>query len=287
MLTNFDRVLLVLDDLDRQAVEVEGKSVDASVKSRLNSLSSAYSMLMNVDRSPIDYSSADTQIAYSFRCLASHGDLLYRTLSSAKSAVLKAVGGGSIKIACIGGGPGSDALGFIKFAERNGLEKRKIKFVFLDYEAAWKTVRDALFATFGETSYTRKSVKTDLALGAPWADSWSFNDADIFTFSFALSEVWAFDAAGGSVSKFIDRLISGARAGALFVYVDNGGDAFLPLAEKAIAERSDIVEVFSEDDTWMLIGGDEEKSTLNKYSARYDQSLKITGNVNRRIWKKI
>ena len=241
---------------------------------------------MSSTRAPIDYSSIEVQIAYAFRCLAAHGDLLHRTLIGCNSHVLSRLTGESIKVACVGGGPGSDALGFVKFAERQGLTAKPVEFVFLDREPAWQTVRSALFPTFGTFPASSRFVQTDLATGSPWTSDWSFIDADLFTFSFALSEVWAFDGSG-SVSNFLNFVISGAKSGAMFAYTDNGGPSFLPLAEKIFEARADLTRVFTADDTWMLIGGDEQQSAINGYITRFGQESKKTGNVNRRLWAKV
>lgn len=210
MPTNFERTCAVLDALDAKASAAAGGPVDAAVKASLSALSAAYPTLMSPSRSVVDYRSAPTHIAYAFRCLAAHGDLLFRTLESGSLAVCKALKNDPLKIVCVGGGPGSDALGFIKFAERYGLSKRKLKFVFLDREPAWLAVREALFPTFVGINAKQKFVQTDIAGGPPWANDWSFSDADLYTLSFALSEVWAFNGSG-SVSDFLNRLVSSAK----------------------------------------------------------------------------
>jgi hypothetical protein len=283
--SNFERTKIVLDILDARARAATGGSVDGQVITCLNSLSAAYPMLMAAGRQPVNYSHPSTHLAYAFRSLTCHADLLYRSLAGASPAVAAAMSGNPVKVVCVGGGPGSDILGTIKFVERHGLTNKSFHFTILDREPAWSNVRSALGATFGNLAVSHGFELTDLAGGAPWVANWNFADADIYTISFCLSEVWIFDG-NGSVTGFMDKLISSAKAGALFVYSDNGGPSFLPKVEKCF-NRPDVQSVFAADDTWMLIGGDEQQSHVQTYVARYGQETKKTGNVNRRIWKKV
>lgn len=286
MRTNYERTKVVLDKLNAIAVKAGLKKIDQKVTDRLKELSAEFGGLWRVNRAPIDYTSPITQIAYAYRCLTAHADLLHRSLAGARKHVHKALGTDEIKIACIGGGPGADALGVVKFLERFGPTDRPVVFAFVDRESAWKAVRNVLFPTFDQIDCARKVVQADLANGPPWVESWWFATADIFTFNFSLSEVWSFDKKNGSVTSFLNELIKKAKKGALFVYADNSSPSFLPHAERVFSKHPDLEEIYSDDDDWMLIGSDEQQSVIQEYVDRYKEPTKKTGKVNRRIWRK-
>jgi hypothetical protein len=179
-------------------------------------------------------------------------------------------------------------LGVLKFAAGAGLGHQKYDFITLDYEPAWDETREALIATYdGEIDVSGRFEHLDLSAGAPWVADWSFADSDLFTLSFCLSEVWSFNTTG-SVSKFLDRLISEAKSGAIFCYVDNGGDNFTPLVESELGGRADLRLIGTEEEGRMLLSSGEQCNVVeDNYRSRFGQRVKLTGNVALRVWQKI
>lgn len=289
MTTCFERAKLVIDALIPIAEKlVHGDSVDGMVRKRLSALSGGYGWgLLSAGRSPIDYSKLTTHIAYMYRSFSAHADWLYKALNLAPAAVRQALSGDRVRVSCIGGGPGSDIAGVLKFAEQHDLIGNSFEFTVLDREPAWRRARRELVGTYsGSASVEETFQALDLASGNPWTDDWEFADADLFTISFALSEVWSFNK-GRSVSQFLDRLISQARPGAIFCYIDNGGDKFTPLVEQEFETRDDLELIGSRDDDRMLISFDEQCGALeDAYRARFNQRPKLTGNVALRMWRK-
>ena len=123
MTTLFDRAKEVIDGLLPAAEKlVHEITVDDMVRRRLKALSGSYSGgLLREDRKPIDYTKLTTHIAYMYRSFPAHGDWVYKALCLARRAVASAFSKDVAEVACIGGGPGSDIAGVLKFAERNDL----------------------------------------------------------------------------------------------------------------------------------------------------------------------
>lgn len=286
----FNRAKQVIDQLIPVAEKLikDSSPVDSVVKKRLSALSGGYGFgMLNVGRSPIDYSKTTTHIAYMYRAFGAHADWTYQTLQLAPGAVASALESSRPHVACIGGGPGSDLAGTLKFAVEHNLDDREFEFTILDREPLWHRSREELIATYeGEVDVAHRSEGLDLASGPPWVASWDFAAADMFTFSFVLSEVWSFNKKR-SVSQFLDRLISQAKSGAIFCYVDNGGSNFTPLVEQEFETRSDLKLIGSRDVERLLPGFDEQCSVLeDAYRARFNQRPKLTGNVAMRLWQK-
>jgi len=289
MPTNFERAKQVIDALVPVAERlVPDGSVDDMVRRRLNSLSAAYqSGMLRANREPVDYSKTTTHIAYVYRALPAHADWLFKSLSRASLRVMKALPRGTVKVACIGGGPGSDLLGVAKFALAERLCDRRFKFFVLDRQAAWWRARSELVSTFDkELRIAEAFQELDLAAGPPWTPDNEYLQSDVFTFSFVLSEVWSFDR-GGSVTGFLNHLVDGAKRGALFCYVDNGGPNFTPKAEAVFGARRDLELIETCNDERMLLSFDEQCNVVeNEYRERFGQRPKLFGNVATRIWVK-
>jgi hypothetical protein len=282
---NFERASVVLDRLTSTA-KVGGDELDSLVQTQLSYLTGQYPKLLYLTRPPVDYSSEATQIAYVYRCAPAHGQWVYHALLAAHSRASKIFSQKVVRVAAIGGGPGSDLLGVMKYSAMMGLAASHISFKLLDHEPAWARVSAEFAATYaGQRSLDVSFERLDLAVGSPWAASHEFLSADIFTFSFSLSEAWVFDG-DGSVSAFLDCVISNAKPGALFVYVDNGGPSFSSRVEPHFCRR-DVKQIVASDDQRRLLGSDEQSSAVAAYKARFEQSPKLTGNVSYRVWEKL
>ncbi|WP_298019757.1 hypothetical protein [uncultured Parasphingopyxis sp.] len=291
MATNFERVRSVIEALLPAAQNniQNGGDVDTFVQQRLAMLSSAYGGgMLNSDRPAIDYSKLTTHIAYAYRSLAAHGDWLHKMLCQQTSAVKRTLDVPSPHVACIGGGPGSDILGVIKFARQWGLGDRTFRFTILDHHPQWWRCRDELVSTFDDQPpITHTHQDLDLSAGSPWTDDWQFCSADLFTLSFCLSEVWSFNAQG-SVSGFLDQVISGAKAGALFCYLDNGGSNFSSRIDAEMCKRNDLVTLLDEEHGHMVMSYSERADVVKiPFQARFGgQWPKLKGEVATKIWKK-
>ena len=229
MPTNFERARTVIERLLPIAAELVQGDLDDTIKTRLRALSVSYGNgLLNQNRRPVDYTRSTTHIAYCYRSLAAHGDWLYKTLRESRSNVRRALNKNrAARVACLGGGPGSDILGICKFLIQQDLADQEIEFVILDRERAWNRSRRLLVDTFaGELEITERYQSLDVTDDDQWTDDWDFCRSDLISMNFFLSEVWSFNG-NGTVSRFIQRIIDRAPRGTLFTYVDNGGDNLL------------------------------------------------------------
>lgn len=289
MPTLFERARRVIERLLPIAEKlVHEITVDEMVKRRLKALSGGYGGgLLREDRKPIDYTKMTTHIAYLYRSFPAHADWVYKALCLGSQKVVAAFSQDTVTVACIGGGPGSDIAGVMKFAEKNNLLSARYHFMVLDRQPAWEFARRELVDSYGKPFRIKEYFEPlNLAGGEPWADDWAFSKSDLFIFSFVLSEVWCFNK-DGSVSQFLDRLINAAKKGALFCYVDNGGTSFTPLAQSEFDSRTDLKRIGSVDDERLLLSYDEQCSVVEDvFRDRFGQRPKLTGNVALRLWAK-
>lgn len=288
MPTNFERAKIVVDALLPVAADLVNGSVDEMVGNRLSSLRFAYNgQLLRDGRKAVDYGKLTTKIAYVYRSLPAHADWLYQALSLVPRATTEILSSKNVKIACVGGGPGSDMLGVTKFIEQNNLRRPNIDLTVLDFDQRWARVRDELFSTFDFELRTHVSQDFDATRDGTWTSSWAFLDADIITFSFSLSEFWSFNGEG-CVSRFLDRVLTGIRRGALIVYVDNGGPDFSARME-AEFDRDDLRLIGTRDGERIFMGFDEQRDVIEEaFKARFKgEWTKVQGNLSLRVWKKL
>jgi len=132
-------VKLALDELYAEGLKQYGNALDAEIKKQINYLAKSYSELGRQEREPINYQDPATRFAYVFKYTASHGDYVVQTLQKAG----RAVGGTlfnaeTLRLSCVGGGPGSDVIGTLKYLSDHMNEPtKKLTCYLLDGEQAW------------------------------------------------------------------------------------------------------------------------------------------------------
>ena len=228
---------------------------------------------------PIDYSDAATQAAYVFTYLGANADLVYQTLCGARSEATNLLSQSEPKIACMGGGPGSDLLGLVKFAERLITPPDGLVIEVLDHWLEWWDMWGHTLATLPSTIGFHANIRImNYRRSGAWVENGEFIISDIFLFSYSLSEVWRFNS-DGSVSDFLDIIIRSSKRGALFIYSDNSGPNFDPHFKREFLERDDLRLVYLKVHDHMLVGSDEQASDLEPHRTAFHHSPKLTGNA--------
>jgi hypothetical protein len=289
MPTIFERTKALIDQLypiARKNIRDPKKEVHDIVKTRLKQLSHSYGgKLLKDGRDPINYSFTTTHIAYAYRALSSHADWMYQLLESSCPHYPDLFDRRIVRISSIGGGPGSDLLAFEKFSAKCLDDDVPVfAFSFFDREERWENVRDFLMKDLDD-DMIEHSYHFDITEDIPEQHLKVFEKSDIITFSFFLSEVWSFNNEG-SISDNLSILINNAKAGCIFLYIDNGGSEFSPLVEDEF-KRQDIEVVISKDHNRLLMSFDEQSNVLGEYKEKFGQSPKLQGEVSWRVWRKI
>jgi hypothetical protein len=287
-MTIFQLVKIALDALYKEAIESHGGDADKAIAAQIDYLSKSYGQLNQAGRQPVNYKDPATRFAYVYKYVASHGDYVVQVLEALR---LKLEGPifttESVRVSCVGGGPGSDIIAILKYLEeRKATEKvKKVTCYLLDREQAWAD-------TWTELD---DSLKTDLLLHAnfqpldvtapeSWAQQKKFLQADIFTMSYFVSEVMGLDK-DGVVTKFWQTLFKEAKPGALFVYDDNGHDAFNSYFDKQwkAAGLNCVVEATNEL-TWPRYN--EQKAGLGDFLNKFGQQPKLKTPLTYRVLRK-
>lgn len=218
---------LIKQVLDSEFAKIPGATASskyAVVSRRHDELATAYSDLTDATRTPPNYSDPVTRFAYIYKYTTCHADIVNDSLGICSELQDLFCGTGWLSVSCIGGGPGSDFLGIIKYAMRSSAQK-SIKCFLLDRESAWgDTWSDVERQTSGLSFRVSTHFQAlDVVNVATWSTQTKYLGSNLFTFIYFLSEVFRTKDAAKS---FFGHLVQNASVGSLFLFVDNDTPAF-------------------------------------------------------------
>lgn len=265
MLTLAQLIKIVLDEAYRDIPGSEAEK-DAAIKKELTALSSSYGDLKNSKRSAIDYSRPTSRFAYIYKYTVAHADYIKQIIHSCKQ-LRDLFSRPELSVACLGGGPGSDLLGVLKHMIRSG-DRSTLTCYLFDRERSWgdswSEVAKPLKADFQLYPVFQQ---LDVTASDTWTSYRKFLQADLFTLSYFLSEVWSFR---DEAEPFFDHCFGKAKAGALFLFIDNNDDkGVFPGWFEDLAKRHG-VEVIVSTCCEMAFSVEEEKRDLEPYYTKFD-----------------
>lgn len=160
--------------------------------------------------------------AYTYCYVAAHANIVYHLLNHESSQQLaNAFVGREMKLSCIGGGPGSDLLGVLKFMQRTN-KRGVLRFDIYDREENWTiplaTWRKLLPDVYHQFVSSVRFAALDVFDRKTWERYPKLLDADLFTVSYILSEIY-FRRKGANT--FFRYLFEKAKPGAFFLFIDN------------------------------------------------------------------
>jgi len=262
--------------LDEAYNDIEGneEEKDALILDALKYLRTEYSKLLTSEG--IVYSLPTTRFAYIYAYVTSHANLVCTIIENSDdlSAVFD---NGKVNVACIGGGPGSDFLGILKYLMVND-KKPTVRFQICDKEKtwieSWSDVEDKVDPGFRiSTSY----LSLDVTKPEDWQDHTKYLQSDLFTMIYFMSEVLALR---DSSNEYFANLFENAKQGALFLFVDNNNTKFYGWFDELAKKYG--VEILKSTEAPMTVPTDEDKRDLGKYYEKFKYP-KLTADVAYRI----
>lgn len=286
-MTLFQLVKIALDALYEEAQDEYGEKADEEITSRFKYLTESYGKLTNENREPVDYKDPATRFAYVYKYVAAHGDYVVQLLKIVRQKMGTVFADKTVRVSCVGGGPGSDILAVLKYLADYGSKEpvTKIVFYLLDKQQAWADTWTELDDKLEIDDIHLSSHFQPLDVTDP--DSWSsqkkFLDADLFTLSYFVSEVYALD--DGVVSEFWATLFAKAKSGALFIYDDNGSDTFNHYFDKQW-KMAGLELLVGDTNTWWTPSYSEQASELGFYTKKFGAFPKLKSCLSYRILRK-
>ncbi len=257
-------IKLVLDDAYASINALNTTIKDAQIKQEIGNLSSEYEKLTQATSAPIDYSDGVKRFAYIYKYTVAHADYIMQTIERSK-ALRDLLAKNSIEVACLGGGPGSDLLGILKYLIKTGATNLSLKCYIFDKERAWgdswSDVASQLKPPFQVFPVFQQMDVTD---PNTWASYQKFLRADLFTLSYFLSEVWKIKAAA---EPFFERCMSQMKSGSMMLFVDNNDPRFRDWFD-GMAKKHGLVVILSAEGE-ISFSNNEEKTDLGEHYTKF------------------
>lgn len=236
----------------------------------------------------MNYKDPATRFAYVYKYVASHGDYVVQVLEILRNYLESPIfSTDSIRVTCVGGGPGSDIIAVLKYLdEYKSSEKiKKVTCYLLDREQAWADTWTELDDSLNSKLHLNANFQPlDVTDPESWAQQKKFLQADLFTMSYFVSEVKSLDKKG-VVSKFWRTLFREAKQGALFLYDDNGHSDFNDYFDK-LWKAEGFKCLVSKNNGNFLPRYSEQKSELGRYLTKFGQQPKLKSDLSYRVLKK-
>ena len=288
-MTSFELVKIALDSFYAEATASYGLTTDATISQRILYLSTSYGGLNDPNRLPVNYKDPATRFAYVYKYVASHSDYVVQVLQQYRDEVGSPVfSQENLRLSCIGGGPGSDIIGVLRYLdEKKSTEPvKKVTCYLLDREQAWADTWTELDDSMSLSTVLNVNFQPlDVTAPSSWAQQTKFQQADLFTMSYFVSEVKSLDV-NGVVSTFWTTLFQNAKPGAVFLYDDNGHDSFNNYFD-ALWQASGLELVVSatNEPTWPRCV--EQASELKGYLTKFGQSPKLKTTLTYQVLRKL
>jgi len=186
--------------------------------------------------------------------------------------------GNIVNVSCLGGGPGSDIIGVLKFFEEHRTKPiEKIRFHSFDKEENWKEIRNELLK-FVQTKFAIKFKRHPWDIRSEWSSEarTALKKTDLFTLSYFVSEVYSLETEA-KAGDYWGELFQLAKPGAIFVYVDNSFDSLNAYFDKCCEEAGLERKTNFEGD--LRTRRREDSKVVNEYKEKfkYSPKLKATG----------
>jgi hypothetical protein len=270
---------LIKEILDEAYGEIKfsGTKKDALIEKRLASLSAEYKKLLS--GAEIDYNDPITRFAYTFRYVTCHANIVF-SLIEGNNELGKCFDQTKLSVSCIGGGPGSELLGILKFME-NYEKKAKVMCHLLDKEKLWnETWSEVGMQISSEFNLFTNFMQLDILDKNSWNSHKKYLSADIFTLVYFMSEVHKFKK---EATVFFEHFFTNVKPGAFVLFVDNRDSCFYNwFDELAVLYGFKIIET---EETRFGLPGEEEKRDLGEFYSKFG-SPKLSANIAYRIIRK-
>jgi hypothetical protein len=272
----FQIIKSVLDEAYNQIPGDEAQK-DNVIKDALDYLRGEYSRLSSGNI--IDYSFPVTRFAYIYVYVTSHANLVCSMIQKNQD-IGNLFDNQKVNVACIGGGPGSDFLGILKYLMTNK-KSPTIKFQLCDKEKtwaeSWSDVDNMIDPEFRiSTSY----LPLDVTKPDDWKPYTKYFQSDLFTMIYFMSEVLSLR---NLADEYFANLFSQAKPGSLFLFIDNNHHTFYSWFDNLAKTHN--IKIIDKGEGKQWLPYHEEKSDLGIYFQKFS-SPKITANIAYRIGQK-
>lgn len=251
---------LIKTVLDEAYAEIPGKPVerDDAIRAECATMSAEYAKLTT--HGCLDYSNPARRFGYIFKYTTSHANIVCERISNSKP-LRSLFDQDRVLVSCVGGGPGSDFLGILKYCETRK-KCPDLACYLMDRDPAWAESWSDVGDKVGTSMSLRTSFMSfDVTDAANWQVFKKHFAADLFTLIFFVSEVYALRA---QAEAYFDALFSNMRKDAILLYVDNNSSEFYVWFDALVKKHG--LNLLDSGSGRAQMPYDEEKSDLGEYA---------------------
>ncbi|MDB5711627.1 MAG: hypothetical protein JWL96_3697 [Sphingomonas bacterium] len=223
----YDAVKTVLAKLDAQGA-ADHDDWEDQISARFASLSASYAELTKCERDLIDYSDLATQAAYVFRYALPHAEFNYDFLRLARQHIGAPLFSDTVMtVTSIGGGPGSELLGLLKYLSEASDEPKvkRIIYTVIDKERNWQHVLEEIIsATKTKISIETLFQRCDVS-SATINSKVTLDQEDVVFMSYFISEICSLPQ-DLEVKANLKTILQSLKKGKLLFYKDSSASTF-------------------------------------------------------------
>lgn len=241
---------------------------DAAIRGEIDEMIKEYREGLVDDGQPaIDYSGDARRFAYLYKYTVAHADYIMQLIGLTKAIqhVLSRKEG-ITRVACLGGGPGSDFLGILKWMLKNNVDGVTLHCELYDKEPAWANTWSDVVPLLGSVpfGFSTAFMPMDVTQPATWEHYRKLDKADLYTLSYFVSEVWKFRT---QAEAFFSYCFSRMKPGSHILFVDNDAECFTAWFD-ALTARHNLETVFT-GSTELAFSNEEEKNDLGEHFSKF------------------
>ena len=287
----FELINAILEEEYAQIPGTEAER-DAKISTALERLSEHYRCV--TVNGPGDYKDRATRFAYIFCYTTAHANLVYQVIEGS-DPLKKLFDRDVVEAACVGGGPGSDYLGILKYLMLRD-KKPTLRCTLFDCEQAWnESWSDVDQKVESEVKSSTRTLTIDVTKPDSWSPLTKHYRSDLFTFIYFLSEVVKYKAAA---TPYFTTLMQQAKPGALFLFIDNNASEHYGWFDE-LAKMHSLVILEHDREVLKMPGwndlGNEQMACLGRFLTKFKKkqdptkfwSPKLNSNVAYRIAQKL
>lgn len=275
----FDIVKTVLDETYKEIDNGDG-TADARIRSAIDASSAQYVNKLMEEGGP-NFTDAATRFGYVYSYVPAHAYWVYELIEMSEP-VQALFDSGKVRMTCIGGGPGSDIVGALKYIDEKKLSC-KLFVEIIDGCEEWKaTWSDVAYMLDLDAALHTDYVIHDVEDEATWLSRSGIAKSELITLNFFLSEIFHL----GEVAKaYLTKMFGSAKTGALVLVNDNRTPELQQFID-AIAKSTGFATLNADEGVRKIWDSSESRDSLKDYSTKFGKSSKLTGKMFLRIYQK-
>lgn len=267
--------------LDATYTEIPGtdRQRDAAVTKALEKMSDQYRNKLVTSGGP-DFSDPVTRFAYVHLYVPSSAHWLYELINWWPEAK-KVFDAPKVRMTSLGGGPGSELVGVLKFME--GYKTPALFCEIVDGCIDWKqTWSDLAFTIDWPHGLHTDYVIHDAGNEGTWAAPSNFEKTDLFTVNFFASEIFHL---GKPAKKYLTKAFKRARSGAIVLFQDNDAATFTNWFDAICADSS--LKTIRSGHGERKVYDRGERTSVVYNGEKFGRGARLTGRVAWRVLKKV